>query len=193
MIDSQLATIVLFCLLGWALMWADYGLTLVVARAGQARGIVYELNPLLRADVTARRWRSPRFLTGTTVLLGGLLGMGWWAMVDGSYSVVHAVLAGLIVTRLYLIGRHLMNWWNQARRLAAPVPTTRQAMLATATQQTALAVVFTLLAAANPLPTLYTVWLGAAAGFLLMATTILFWQWRERYAPLHPRRVLPRR
>lgn len=191
MIGNQLATIVLFCLVGWALMWADYGLTLVVARTGQSAGRIYELNPFLRADVAARRWCSSRFVAGTTILLGGLLGMGWLAMADGSYHVLHAVLAGLIATRLYLIGRHLKNWWQRTRRPAAPVPATRQVMRAVAAQQTALAAVFTVLAVSNPAPPLYAVWLGAAGGFLLMATTTLFWRWHERHAPLHPLRVVP--
>jgi O-antigen/teichoic acid export membrane protein len=62
-------------------------------------------------------------------------------------------------------------------------------MVRVAVQQALLAALFTLLAAANPLPALQAVWIGAAAGFLLMASTTLLWRWRERPSP-GPRRVV---
>lgn len=184
--SSQLSMIVLFSLLGWCLMWADYGLTLVIARPAQAAGLVYELNPFLRADVAAGRWRSARFVVGTTAVLVALLGIGWLAADEHAYFVFTAVVAGLITTRLYLVGLHLRNWRRRARTETAPPPSTRQAMLAVATQQTTLAAVFTLLAVMNLAPPLHAAVVGAATGFLLMALTTLLWRWRER-------RSLPRR
>lgn len=175
MTGSQLAIIFFFCFTGWFLMWADYGLTLVAARPGQAAGLIYELNPFLRADVAARRLLSPRFAAGTTVVFVALLAMGWYAVDGNDYSLLHAVLAGVIATRLYLIAVHL----NNLRRRTTPTPTTRQAMLAVAIQQTTLAAAFTLLAVTNVAPPLHAVWVGAAGGFLLMAAATLLWRWRE--------------
>lgn len=187
--DYPLVTIVALSLFGWSLMWADYGLTLLMARPVQAAGLQYELNPFLRADVAAQRKYSPRFVLGTSLLLVALLGLGWLAVAEGDGFVFSAVLAGLIATRLHLVGLHLRNGWRRLQAKAQPVPTTRQAMVRVAVQQALLAALFTLLAAANPLPALQAVWIGAAAGFLLMASTTLLWRWRERPSP-GPRRVV---
>ncbi|QLQ07122.1 MAG: hypothetical protein HZY76_14465 [Anaerolineae bacterium] len=43
--NDSLITIVALSLLGWGLMWLDYGLTLLVARPLRAAGLRYELNP----------------------------------------------------------------------------------------------------------------------------------------------------
>lgn len=187
--DYPLVTIVALSLFGWSLMWADYGLTLLMARPVQAAGLQYELNPFLRADVAARRRYSPRFVLGTSLLLVALLALGWLAVAESDGFVFSAVLAGLIATRLHLVGLHLRNGWRRRQAQAQPVPTTRQAMVRVAVQQALLAALFTLLAAANPLPALQAVWIGAAAGFLLMASTTLLWRWRERPSP-GPRRVV---
>lgn len=182
--DDPLVTIVALSLLGWSLMWADYGLTLLMARPVHAAGLHYELHPFLRADVAAQRKYSPRFVLGTSLLLVALLVLGWLAVAEGDGFVFSAVLAGLIATRLHLVGLHLHNGWQRLQARARPVPTIRQAMVRVAVQQARLAALFTLLAAANPLPALQAVWIGAAAGFLLMASTTLLWRWREGRFPV---------
>lgn len=180
--NSQLFTIILVSLLASGMMWVDYGLTLVMARPANAAGLMYELNPFLRADVGARRWSSPRFVLGTGAMLCALLAIGWIAAHEHDYAVFNAAAAGVIVTRLHLIGLHLRNGWHQVREKATPAPTTRQAMVSIAMQQTLLAAVFTLLAVSKLLPPLHAVWVGAAVGFFLMASTTLLWRWREPHA-----------
>lgn len=179
-----LVTIAALSLLGWSLMWVDYGLTLLMARPVQAAGLNYELNPFLRADVVARRWFSPRFVLGTSLMLVASMALGWMAVVEHNDLVFKAVIAGLIATRLHLIGLHVYNGWSRRRARVRAVPTTRQAMLRVATQQALLAALFTLLAVTNRVPALPAVWVGAAAGFLLMASTTLLWRWRERRSPV---------
>lgn len=180
--NSQLFTMILVSLVAWGSMWVDYGLTLAMARPAKAAGLVYELNPLLRADVARGRWSSPRFVLGTSVMLGALLAIGWLAVDERSFFVYNAVVAGVIVTRLHLIALHLRSGWRQAQPKAKTIPTARQAMVTVATQQTLLAAVFTLAAVSNLLPSLQAFWVGAAVGFVLMATTTLLWRWREPHA-----------
>lgn len=192
--NDSLITIVALSLLGWGLMWLDYGLTLLVARPLRAAGLRYELNPALRADVAAGRWFSPRFALGAGVILLALLAIGWMAQAEHDNFVFNATLAGLVVTRLHLIGLHLRNGWRHARGRTGPVTTARQAMLRIAAQQTLLAALFILPAVWRLAPQLYAVWVGAATGFLLMAATTLLWYWHERRTPtLHTARALPSR
>jgi hypothetical protein len=168
------------------LMLVDYFLTVVGARlaeGGYRRHFKfpdYELNPVLRKAIAAKKWLSPRHLLAV-VLVGAVCGLWyqWWQEEEPLFEMFLGGAYGLFAA---VIGGHVANIWSFYYLLKHPEKVSGEVVM---TQRyvrhvTRARMLMVLLPAGGVVyfvPSPFVVGVVGGVGALMWALTV--WMWRE--------------